>query len=203
MNDVAEIYRRLKAALPPHPFTERDPYRVLTFAMLSTRTRDEVTLEVAARLWERYPDIASLARADPEEVASVIRGVGFHRQKARNLVEAARLIMEVHGGRVPDNVDDLTSLPGVGRKVANVVLSTAFGRSVIAVDTHVHRISNRMGLVSTDNPRETEEALMRIVPPEIRADFNPTMVVFGRTICRPTRPRCHICPVADLCERRL
>ncbi len=203
MKDVAEIYRRLKAVLPPHPFTEREPYRALTFAILSTRTRDEVTLEVASRLWERYPNIAALARTDPDEVASVIRGVGFHRQKALNLVETARIILDMHGGRVPESMEELTSLPGVGRKVANVVLSTAFGRGVIAVDTHVHRISNRMGLVSTDNPRETEEALMQIVPPEIRADFNPTMVVFGRTICKPLRPRCDVCPVADLCERRL
>lgn len=178
----------------------KDPFIALVCALLSTRTRDETTAEVCRKLLEKIKDPYDLLEIGLQELQNLIYPVGFYRNKARHLKELARQLIEEFGGRVPDRLEDLLKLKGVGRKVANIVLSEGFGKPVIAVDVHVHRISNRWGLVKTKTPEETEKALMEIVPEEYRRDYNRLLVAFGQTICKPTKPKCHECPVRDWCN---
>ncbi len=178
----------------------RDPFRVLVSAVLSTRTQDPVTAAAGSRLFGHASDPCKLARLRPAQVSRLIYPVGFYRTKARLLNRLGRILCTEHSGQVPDTLEELLKLPGVGRKVANIVLSQAFGRPAIAVDTHVQRISNRLGLVCTTRPIETERALMRILPTAYQADWNHLIVALGQTICRPTRPRCPVCPVRHLCR---
>ncbi|MBM3322897.1 endonuclease III [candidate division WOR-3 bacterium] len=179
-----------------------NPYRILVSAVLSTRTQDPVTASAARRLFAHAPDAGRLARLRPTQISQLIYPVGFYRTKSRMLNRLGRAICTENGGRVPDTIEELLTLPGVGRKVANIVLSQAFGRPAIAVDTHVQRISNRLGLVCTTRPIETERGLARILPTAYQAEWNRLIVALGQTICRPTKPRCPVCPVPHLCEQR-
>ncbi|AKG92124.1 DNA-{apurinic or apyrimidinic site} lyase/endonuclease III [Geoglobus ahangari] len=196
--DIMEEEAKRRNA-PIYALKERttDPFRVLVAAILSTRTRDEQTAEVAKRLFERVKSVEDLRRIPEEELAELIRGVGFYRNKARMLKALAE---KLDGERIPSTMDELLELPGVGRKVANIVLSEAFGVNTIAVDTHVHRISNRLGLVSTKTPEETERELKRIVPERLWRRVNKAFVGYGQTICRPVNPRCSECRVAQYCN---
>ncbi|MEO0078878.1 MAG: endonuclease III [candidate division WOR-3 bacterium] len=178
----------------------RDPFRVLVSAILSTRTQDSVTAAAASRLFNHAPDPCKLARLRPAQISRLIYPVGFYRTKARLLSHLGRLICSENNGQVPDTLEELLRLPGVGRKVANIVLSQAFGRPAIAVDTHVQRISNRLGLVCTTRPIETERALARILPVAYQAEWNHLIVALGQTVCRPARPRCQVCPVQQWCK---
>jgi endonuclease-3 len=178
----------------------KDPLSALLCALLSTRTRDETTAEVCKRFLERIKSPQDLLKMDLDELQRLIHPVGFYRNKAKHLKELARQLVEEFGGKVPDNMEDLLRLRGVGRKVANIVLSEGFGKPAIAVDVHVHRISNRWGLVRTRNPEETEKALMQVVPQEYWRDYNRLLVAFGQTICRPVRPKCGECPVSAWCD---
>ncbi len=176
------------------------PFRVLVTTVLSQRTRDQVTVEAARCLLERYPSPVELARADVDEIAAVIRAVGFYRVKAARLREISRVLLEEYNGSVPGDLEGLLRLPGVGRKTANCVLLYGFGVDVIPVDTHVHRISNRLGLVSTSTPSESERELVRVVPREYWGKINPLFVRFGQEICLPQRPRCGSCPLFQVCQ---
>jgi endonuclease III len=176
-----------------------NPFQVLIGTILSQRTRDEATDVASARLFAAFPDARRLARAHPREIVPLIRGCGFYRVKARAIRECARELLERFGGQVPTDLDSLLTLPGVGRKTANCVLVFGFGLPGVPVDTHVHRISNRLGIVRTDTPDETEEALRRIVPPSYWAPLNPLLVQHGQNICRPLRPRCDACPIWRMC----
>lgn len=176
-----------------------DPFEVLVGTILSQRTRDEVTYEVTKRLMARFPDAPSLARGRVSEVRAVIRRVGFYNQKAPRLVEVAQRLVEEHGGRVPDDLEALLALPGVGRKTANCVLVYGFARQAIPVDTHVHRISNRLGLVRTRAPEETERALTRVLPRASWLEWNELIVSYGKAVCRPVGPRCWECVLEPLC----
>ncbi|MEJ5338635.1 MAG: endonuclease III [Aquificaceae bacterium] len=178
----------------------KDPLSALLCALLSTRTRDETTAEVCKRFLERIKSPQDLLKMDLDELQRLIHPVGFYRNKAKHLKELARQLVEEFGGKVPDTMEDLLRLRGVGRKVANIVLSEGFGKPAIAVDVHVHRISNRWGLVRTRNPEETEKALMQVVPQEYWRDYNRLLVAFGQTICRPVRPKCGECPVSAWCD---
>ncbi|MFN3947793.1 MAG: endonuclease III domain-containing protein [Aquificaceae bacterium] len=178
----------------------RDPFSALVCALLSTRTRDETTAEVCKRFLQRVKEPKDLLEMGLEELQSLIYPVGFYRNKAKQLKELASQLMEEFGGKVPDSMEDLLKLRGVGRKVANIVLSEGFNKPAIAVDTHVHRISNRWSLVKTKNPEETEKALMEILPVEHWRDFNRLLVAFGQTICKPIKPKCQECPVRDWCN---
>jgi endonuclease III len=180
---------------------ERDAFRILVAAVLSTRTQDPVTAAAAGRLFGRARGPAALAGLKPAEVRRLIYPVGFYRTKAKLLPVLASMLVARWNGRVPDTRDELLELPGVGRKVANIVLSRAFGQPAIAVDTHVQRISNRMGLVRTRKPVETEQALAAVLPQGVQTDWNHLIVALGQTICRPQRPRCGECPVRRWCER--
>lgn len=200
---VARVLRRVAPGLdaPVKRMPARSPYRTLIAAVLSTRTQDRTTAAAARRLFLAAPAPAALARLDPAAIEPLIFPVGFYRTKARLLPRLGRELVERWQGRVPANIAELVSLPGVGRKVANIVLANAFGQDAIPVDTHVHRISNRLGLVRTRRPAETEPALQRLLPKPEWREWNYLLVVLGQTICRPVGPRCDDCPVEKLCPR--
>lgn len=177
-----------------------DPFRVLIATVLSQRTRDEITSEVEKALFRVYPDPASLSRARVADIQKLIRRVGFYRTKARAIKEIAKQIEGRYGGRVPKDADSLLTLPMVGRKTANCVIVYGFGRSAIPVDTHVHRVSNRLGWVKTGKPADTEAELSRILPVRDWLDLNELMVTHGKAVCKPLKPLCGVCPVSAFCE---
>ncbi len=184
----------------PRVHGDTDPFRVLIRTILSQRSRDENTDEAAERLFGAgYDTPEKLAKAKPEDLYNLIRPAGMFRQKARRIIETSREILERFNGRVPDTLEELISLPGVGRKTANIVLYVSFGKPALAVDTHVHRISNRLGWVRTRIPEQTEMELMRILPKELWGPINGSMVEFGKKICLPRNPKCDLCPLKEVC----
>ncbi len=174
-----------------------DPFRVLVAGILSTRTRDEQTVAVAERLFERADNFSEIRKMRIEDLEQLLRGVGFYRNKARILKEIAEIL---DGKEIPSTMEELLKLPGVGRKVANIVLSEAFGEKAIAVDTHVHRISNRLGIVSTKTPEETEKELKRKIPKRYWRRINRAFVGYGQTVCKPVNPLCNECRLALYCR---
>ncbi|HIJ00869.1 MAG TPA: endonuclease III [Candidatus Methanomethylophilaceae archaeon] len=180
------------------PLWEDDPFHVLITTVLSQRTRDENTRVSAESLFGAYADPASIAAAPLGEIERLIRKAGFPHQKAMAIKEISRIIAEK--GKVPADIGFLLSLPMVGRKTANCVLAYAFGLPAICVDTHVHRIANLLGLVDTSRPEDTEEALKKIVPPELWRDINSLFVRHGQVICLPRNPRCGQCPIREQCD---
>jgi len=179
----------------------RDPYRVLVATILSARTRDEVTAKAAARLFSEAPDLESLSGLAEERIAALIKPVGFFRQKAGYLARLPRALAEEFGGRIPETVEELVRLPGVGRKTATLVAAVAFGGNEICVDTHVHRIMNIWGYVNTRTPAETEQALRKKLPEKWWARVNSILVAFGQGICRPRYPSCRECPLEPDCPK--
>lgn len=200
IRDIDRIMEGLRSLYSLRVFEDRDPYRVLIRTILSQRTRDENTDEATARLFSEYPSMEDVAYAPVEKLEQLVRKAGFYHVKARRIREVSRIILEEYGGRVPDDIDELLKLPGVGRKTANCVLVYAFNKPAVPVDTHVHRISNRIGLVNTRTPEETERALMEVIPRKYWIELNDLMVQFGQDICRPVGPRHEECPIADECE---
>ncbi len=196
------IITRLKKLYPPGKFHSSDPFRALIATVLSQRTRDEVTERASEKLFAKYGKASALAHADVKDIEELIREVGFYRIKAPRVREIARIINNDFKGKVPDDMDTLLSLPGVGRKTANCVLVYGFGKDAIAVDTHVHRISNRLGLVSTGKPEETESKLYEVLPKKHWRHINELLVRFGQDICRPVAPKCGACLLADLCSKK-
>ena len=176
-----------------------DPFRILIGTILSHRTRDENTTKATENLFSEYTTPAQLAGADPDVVRRLIKPAGFYNMKTRNIMVASRQLVEEFGGKVPDNMEDLLMLRAVGRKTANCVLVYAFNKPAIPVDTHVHRISNRLGLVRTKKPEETEEALVKTVPKRYWLELNDLFVRFGQTTCRPIGPRCQSCSLTGSC----
>ena len=176
-----------------------NPFQVLIGTILSQRTRDANTDIASARLFAKFPDAESLSRARPADVEPLIRATGFYRVKARVIGECARQIQSRFGGVVPRTMDELRSLPGVGPKTANCVLVFGYGIPAIPVDTHVHRIANRLGVVRTRTPEETEAALRERVAERFWIPVNPLLVQHGQNLCRPNRPKCPECPIADQC----
>ena len=179
----------------------RDPFRVLVATLLSLRTKDETTEAAAARLLAVADTPEAILRLAPARIERLIFPVGFYRTKARRLRSIARDVLERFGGRVPEDMEDLLSLEGVGRKTANLVLTLGHDRPGICVDVHVHRITNRWGYVATRRPDETEAELRRKLPRRHWKTINGILVTFGRTICRPVSPWCSRCPVSGACAR--
>lgn len=177
------------------------PFKHLVSAILSSRTRDENTIEATERLFEIIEGPEDLSKLSVDDIEGLIWGVGFYRVKARKLKELAGTLIRECNSRVPADYKRLVKLPGVGRKTANVVLANAFDSPAIAVDTHVHRISNRMGFVETDKPEDTEEKLKGIVPREYWVGLNRSFVGFGQTVCKPQRPLCGECPFEYCCPK--
>lgn len=179
----------------------RDAYRVLMATILSSRTKDEVTAAASARLFGAAPDIDCLALLAPSRIRELIFPVGFYKTKAVHLQKAARMIREQYGGSVPDTIEELVKLPGVGRKTANLVLCVAFDKPAICVDTHVHRIMNIWGYVKTKTPLQTEMALRKKLPSRYWKKVNRVLVAFGQGKCRPVAPHCDACVLETQCAQ--
>ena len=197
------IVEKLNEVFDVRVFEDKDPYRVLVRTILSQRTRDENTDQATNNLFSKYKDIYEVADAPTEDVEELIRCSGFYRVKAGRIKEVSRILIDQYGGEVPDNMKELLELPGVGRKTANCVLVYAFEEPAIPVDTHVHRISNRLGLVNTKDPEDTERELDKFVPEDIKILLNDLMVQFGQNICKPISPQCEICPLDELCDKNI
>ncbi len=177
------------------------PFHILISTLLSLRTKDEVTEEATRRLFDLASTPAEMLKLSPDRIATAIYPVGFYRNKARTILHICRELVGRYDSRVPDSIEELLTLKGVGRKTANLVFTLGYGGEGICVDTHVHRISNRLGYVMTKTPNETEQALRVKLPPTYWTEYNTLMVGFGRTICRPVSPLCSQCPLFELCER--
>jgi len=177
-----------------------DPFRVLIKTLLSQRTRDENTDKASRNLFSEFRDAKQLSKASLKDIERLIKASGFYRVKARRIREVSRVLVERYEGRVPGNLDELLKLPGVGRKTANCVMVYAYGEPSIPVDTHVHRIPNRIGLVKTKTPEQTEKELMEIVPKKYWIEINELFVKFGQRICKPIKPLCYRCPIKRLCK---
>lgn len=201
------VARVLKALSGRYPLTmlggwsskKVDPFRILIGTILSARSRDETTDRITALLFARFPDAKALARAPRRDVERILQPIGFYRTKAGYVQETARLVLEKGG--VPDTLEGLLEFPGVGRKVANCVLVYAFGGQAIPVDTHVHRLSNRLGWLRTRTPEQTERELVRLVPRRLWPLINEAFVAHGKRCCRPIGPKCSECPIHAYCAR--
>ena len=208
---VGTVMRRLGRAIErlEDPAVEKiaaeqkgDPFQVLVATMLSAQTQDPVTFAASTRLFARAPTAAAMLRLDVDEIERLIYPVSFYRNKARHVLDACRQLLDRYGGRVPATMEELLALPGVGRKTANLVLIVAHGSAAnICVDTHVHRIANRLGWVRTRTPEQTEQALYAVAPRRWWASINLYLVTWGQNVCRPIRPRCRECAVEKLCAR--
>ncbi len=206
---VRELVRRLEdfrrscrvTTLVEEQETSRSPFRLLVACVISLRTKDEVTAEASRRLFEIAPTPDRLAKLEEERIARAIYPAGFYNTKAAQLKEIARIIRDDFNDEVPASEAELLAMPGVGRKTANLVLGLGFGIPAICVDTHVHRISNRLGMVSTNTPEKTERALIEVLPHDLWVPINDLLVTFGQNRCHPTSPRCTNCPLEDLCPR--
>ncbi|HTX52528.1 MAG TPA: endonuclease III [Candidatus Baltobacteraceae bacterium] len=208
-SDINRIVRLLKVALRRWKPTavgavaqeSRDPFLVLVSCLISLRTKDEVTAAASARLFRlgRTPD--TLGRVPAATIAKTIFPAGFYRTKARVIREICRTLIAEHNGLVPDTLEGLLALKGVGRKTANLVLTIGFGKPGICVDTHVHRISNRLGFVKTKTPDETEFALRKVLPRRHWIPFNDLLVTYGQHLCTPISPLCSTCTLTALCPR--
>jgi endonuclease-3 len=180
---------------------DHDPFKVLISCILSLRTRDQTTAEASERIFALADNPAALAALPVEQIELAIYPVGFYRNKAQQIKEIGRELVERYQGRVPDELDELLKFKGVGRKTANLVLTLGYQKPGICVDIHVHRICNRWGYVTTRNPQETEYALRKQLPPQYWIPINDLLVAFGQNQCTPVSPRCSNCPLASLCDR--
>jgi endonuclease III len=194
------IMERLRQHYDLRIFEDGDPYRVLIRTILSQRTRDENTDRASAQLFFKYHNMKEIASSEPQDIELLIRPAGFYHVKAKRIVEVSKMILDEFKGKVPNKMEDLLELPGVGRKTANCVLVYAFQVPAIPVDVHVHRISNRLGLVNTKNPYNTEMELENKIPQDYWIELNDLMVQFGQNICRPISPLHKDCFLNDLCK---
>lgn len=194
------ILRRTEGVSMLTAFSDLGPWKILISTILSARSKDETTIPISKELFRNYTDAKSLASADPKVVEKMIKKIGFYKNKTKFIIETSRIIEEDYKGKVPDTMEELLKLPGVGRKVANCELVYAFKKSAIPVDTHVHRISNRLGWVDTKTPEKTEIELLKIVPKDLWIDVNEYLVIFGQRICRPIGPKHDICPIKKYCD---
>lgn len=176
------------------------PLSILIGTILSARTRDESTSAVVRELFSKYKTAGSLARAKLSDVEKIIKRTGFYHVKAKRIIQVASIINSKYSGQVPKTMEELISLPGVGRKTANCVLVYAFDKPAIPVDTHVHRISNRLGLVKTKIPEETEVELIKQIPKKYWIRINDTFVMYGQNICKPISPMCSVCQIKKECS---
>lgn len=180
---------------------EWGPYQILIATILSLRTKDTLTAQVAPRLFAVANTPQDMVRHAPEAIEQVIYPVGFYRNKAKSILAISQTLLDDYGGRVPDDLDELLKLPGVGRKTANLVITAGFNKPGICVDIHVHRISNRWGYINTKNPEKTEFALREKLPQEYWLEYNGLLVSMGQNLCTPTSPWCSKCPVIHFCDQ--
>ena len=178
----------------------KDPFRILISTILSQRAKDEQTFRISQLLFSKYSNVDELSQASEIELHKILKPIGFYRVKSKNIKKVANIIKQKFNGVVPENFDELISLPSVGRKSANCVLVYAFNKLAIPVDTHVHRVSNRLGLVDTKNPDDTEYKLSEILDKKFWSDVNSDFIRFGKTICKPINPNCQVCKLKDICK---
>ena len=197
----------MNAVKPPRITALRDlhdaetgPFSILIGTILSARTKDETTTKAVKALFLKYKNPKDLANAKVKDVEKIIRSIGFFHVKSKRIIEVAKIIHTKYKDKVPEDLDTLVQLPGVGRKTANCVLVYAFEKPAIPVDIHVHRISNRLGLVDTKNPEETEQELMSKIDKKYWIDINDTFVMYGQNICKPISPMCDVCKIKKSCK---
>jgi endonuclease-3 len=178
----------------------KTPFQLLIATILSAQTTDIKVNQVTETLFVEYPDLEAFLTLTVEELQGKIKTIGLHKSKANNIIRTCRLLAEKYKGKVPKNLEDLTSLYGVGRKTANVVLANAFNEPAIAVDTHVFRVSNRIGIVKSKNPLETEKQLMKAIPKEMWSKAHHLLIWHGRRICKARKPECYRCPLLEICK---
>ena len=177
-----------------------DPYKILIGTILSARTRDETTTNVIKMLFSKFKNPEELSRANLKEIKELIQKIGFYNVKAARIKEVSKILVDKYNSKVPPNLEDLLSFPGVGRKTANCVLVYGFRKPAIPVDVHVRRISNRIGIVNTKNPEETEIVLQKSIDRKHWISVNETFVVFGQNICLTIKPKCNVCRLTKLCK---
>jgi endonuclease III len=206
--EIEDVYKILAKEFAAHraPVVDlieaqtRDPFKVLVATILSARTLDETTTAASLRLFERAKNPQELRKLTEKEIEKLIFPVGFYRMKAKHLKQLPDVLEKEFGGEIPQNVEELTKLPGVGRKTANLVVAVAFKKPAVCVDIHVHRIFNRLGYIKTKTPLETEMELRRIFPKKFWTTFNSYFVSFGQNTCRPVNPKCDKCPISCYCS---
>lgn len=197
--EIAWVLGKLKKSFPtPGAMEIGSAYQSLVAIMLSARTRDEQVLKLLPNFFKAFPSAEKLAAAKESAIRSKITTIGMYKQKAKNLKKMAQRVVEVFSGEIPKTMEELITLPGVGRKTASVLLPYMFGTPAIAVDTHVHRVTNRLGWVRTKTPEKTEQALLKLIPEKWYTTVNRVFVKHGRYICI-SKPRCWACPLVDIC----
>ena len=207
--DIAKVIKLLKIAMRnwPDPSVTlvgkkfKSPFLVLISCLLSLRTRDETTLLACERLFARADTMQAMLKISTGEIQKLIYPVGFYKTKALRIHDICEDLIHRFGGRVPDDLELLLTLKGVGRKTANLVLTEGFGKPGICVDTHVHRISNRLGYIKTRTPESTEFALRKKLPHKYWIEYNALLVTWGQNVCKPISPMCSACPVKSICQR--
>lgn len=202
-NEVAQILDLLRAEYPDAgcALEHIDTFELLIAVVLSAQTTDVSVNKVTPQLFAKYPDAKALAAADQEDVIELIRTIGMYKTKSKNIIRLAQALCSEHDGKVPEDYDALVALPGVGRKTANVVLSVGFGHQRIAVDTHVFRVSNRIGLADETDVLKTELALMNILPEDRWTEAHHSLIFHGRRCCSARKPKCDNCAIAELCRK--
>ena len=181
--------------------THNDPYCVLISTILSLRTKDDVTLNASVRLFDRANNPADMLKLSEEEIQNLIFPTGFYKTKAQRILEISQILMDKYNGKVPDTVEELLALPGVGIKTANLTLNLGFGIDAICVDCHVHQISNRMGWIKTGSPEESEKVLQNVMPKKYWIPLNELLVSYGQEVCTSVSPKCSICPENTSCPK--
>ncbi len=196
---VERLEKRYPDAICSLEYRQRDAFQLLIATRLSAQCTDKRVNMVTPALFAEFPDAASMAAADLSRVEELIKTCGLYKTKAKDLIAIARQLMEDYGGEVPDSIDELTKLPGVGRKTANLVCGDIFGRPAVVTDTHFIRLCNRLGLVNTTNPATVEKEMRGLLDPQKSNDFCHRTVLFGREVCSARNPRCEICDLTDIC----
>ena len=204
---LSNMTHTMNAVKPPRITALRDlhdaetgPFSILIGTILSARTKDEATTKAVKMLFSKYKYPKELASAKVKDIEKIIKSIGFFHVKSKRIIKVAKIIHTKYKDKVPEDLETLVQLPGVGRKTANCVLVYAFEKPAIPVDIHVHRISNRLGLVETKNPEETEQELMKKIPKKYWIDINDTFVMYGQNICKPVSPMCNICKIKKSCK---
>lgn len=198
LNILDETYPQAGCALDYH-----NHFELLCAVMLSAQTTDVSVNRITPDLFDAYPDARAMAKANPEDLERIIRSIGLYKNKSRNLIRMSHELVERHNGEVPGDYDSLTKLPGVGRKTANVVLAEGFHEQRIAVDTHVFRVTNRIGIADSTDVLKTEEQLMQQIPPDRWTRAHHLLIFHGRNCCKARKPECDHCPIQNICLKRI
>lgn len=201
MGILREEIRKFSVPIVTEVASDRDPYKVLISCVLSLRTKDETTKRASLRLFEKADTPKKMITLEELEIQKLIYPVGFYKTKAKRIIEMSKKLLDDYNGKVPDEIDELLKLKGVGRKTANIVVTLGYSKPGVCVDTHVHRISNRWGYVKTKNPFQTEFALREKLPQKHWIEYNDILVTYGQNVCAPISPKCSICPIEEYCPK--